>query len=175
MKLTLRKLLIVGLIALPAVHIALSGCTTTQDGEYGLKRLEEMSESDYQRLKLYSTLGVKIAANRLVQEGIMSVEELQSVANALTAIKSTPVLGGAELFISDLLTNSGLTSVEAQSLVEIVVFELQARGVLSHLNEAGAIALTARTGDFIDGLIEAVRTAAVVTAEELHSAKTVGL
>lgn len=175
MKLTLRKLLIIGLIALPVVPVALSGCTTTQDGEHGLKRLEEMSQSEYDRLKLYSTLGVKIAANRLVQEGVVSAEELLAAATALEAIKTTPVLGGPELFISDLLTNSGLTSTEAQALLELVVFELRDRGVLDVLNLDGTIQMAPRTSDFVDALIAAVKTAAVVTPEELRSAQAVGL
>jgi hypothetical protein len=175
MKLTLRNLLLVGLIAIPVVPIALSGCTTTSEGEHGFKRLEDMSEADYQRLKLYSTLGVKITANRLVQEGVVSAEELQTVATALAAIKTTPITGGAELFISDLLAKSGLTTVESQSLLELVVFELQARGVLSYLNDTGTIALTPRTENFIDALIDAVKTATVVTPEELHAAKAVGV
>jgi hypothetical protein len=85
------------------------------------------------------------------------------------------VLGGTELFLNDLLVKSGLTGTESQALLEVVVFELQARGVLSYLNDTGTIALTARTEDFIDALVNAVRTAAVVTSEELKSAKAVGV
>lgn len=166
MKPILRKLMIIGLIALPVVPVALSGCTTTSGGEHGLKRLEEMSESDYQRLKLYSTLGVKIAANRLVQEGVVSAEELQAAATALAAIKTTPVLGGAELFVSDLLANSGLNSTEAEALLQIVVFELRDRGVLDVLNPDGTVQMAPRTQDFVDSLIEAVKSASVVTSEE---------
>ena len=170
-----KILLVIGLAALPLVPVAISGCTTTQDGEHGLKKLEEMSETDYQRLRLYSTLGVKIAANRLVQEGVVSADDLSKAVTALQAISSTPVLGGAELFVSDLLAKNGLTGVEIESLVELVVFELQARGVLDILGPDGTVALSARTQDFLDALIEAVGSAAVITQEESESARSIGV
>lgn len=170
-----KILLVIGLAALPLVPVAISGCTTTQDGEHGLKKLEEMSEADYQRLKLYSTLGVKIAANRLVQEGVVSAEDLTKAVAVLNGIATTPVLSGPTQFLSDLLANSGLTDTEVTALVQIVVFELQARGVLDVLNPDGTVALSPRTKDFVDSLVEAVGSAAVVTTEESENARSLGV
>lgn len=174
MKKYLNVLLVLGLVALPVTGIALSGCVAT-DGEQGLQTLEQMSEIDYRRLKLYSTLGVKIAAHRLVAEGTVSAEDLVTAADLLSSIKSTPILGGAEFLIEELLASGGLDSVEVEALVQIVVFELQARGVFDLLALDGTIVLAPRTEDFIDSLIAAVRSAGVVSAGELEEARSVGI
>ena len=175
MKKYLNVILALGLVALPVIPVALSGCVSTAGGEQGLETLENMSEADYQRLKLYSSLGVKIAANRLVSEGVVSAEELGLAADVLAGVKSTPAQGGAEALLQKLLADAGLTNVEVESLVQIVVFELQARGVFDVLGDDGLVQLTPRTEDFIDTLLDAVRSAASVSQEELTQAQAMGL
>jgi len=170
----LGVLLALGLVILPVTGVALSGCVST-GGEQGLETLETMTEADYQRLKLYSTLGVKIAANRLVQEGTVSAADLTLAADLLDSIKSTPAMGGAELLIEDLLADSGLTSTEVEALLQIVVFELQARGVFDNLGIGGLVELSPRTEDFIDSMIDAVRSAGTVSQEELQEAHAMGI
>lgn len=175
MKKYLSLLIAFGLVALPIAPIALSGCATTPGGEQGLETLENMSEADYNRLKLYSTLGVKIAAHRLVEEGTVSADDLTLAADVLDAVKSTPITGGAELLVEQLLADSGLTSTEIEALIQIVAFELQARGVFDNLDEDGLIRLTPRTEDFVDSLIGAVRSAASVSEEEFAEADAMGI
>jgi hypothetical protein len=170
----LGVLLALGLVVLPVTGVALSGCVST-GGEQGLETLETMSEADYQRLKLYSTLGVKIAANRLVQEGTVSAEDLTLAADLIESIKSTPVQGGAELLIEDILVDSGLNSTEVEALLQIVVFELQARGLFDNLGAGGLVQLSPRTSDFIDAMVEAVSSAGVVTQQEFEEAHAMGI
>jgi len=171
----LGLLIALGLVALPLAGASISGCTTLPGGEQGLESLEAMSEAEFKRTMLWSSLGVKIAANRLIKEGVVSVDDLETAADLLDAVKTTPVVGGAELFVADLLDDSGLTSVEIEALVELVVFELDARGVFDNLSVLGTVELGERTEEFIDTLIGAVRDAAEVSQEELSEAQSVGI
>jgi hypothetical protein len=171
----MKKLLSIVMVAfLVTTPLYVSSCIST-GGEQGVETLESMPEADYQRLKLYSTLGVKIAANRLVEEGTVSTEDLEIAADVLDAIKTTPIMGGGQLLVSELLEGSGLTSTEIEALIQIVVFELEARGIFDQLGDGGLINLAPRTEDFVDALIDSLRSAGTVSQEELAEAHAMGI
>jgi hypothetical protein len=150
-------LIALGLVAIPLTGAALSGCVTLPGGERGLESLETMSEVDFRRFKLYSTLGVKVAAHRLVEEEVVTAADLAAAADVLESLEETPVTGGAELLVEDLLTESGLTSSEVRAILELVVFELQAAGLFDQVGLDGTLELGPRTKELVDALIAAVR------------------
>lgn len=169
----MKKLLVIlGLLLPVAILPAISGgCTTTPEGQQGIQGIEEMSDVDFNRLKLYSSLGVKIAASTLVAEGEVDPNDLDTAADVLEDIKVTPVLGSAELLIQTLLAelDTPLTDESVEALLEIAVFELQAQGILDSLNPDGTLNLTPRTNELIDVLVDALRAAADTPVEELRA------
>lgn len=174
MKKMFGRAALVGLLALPFLFPVVSGCVTTEQGD-GLKTIEDMSDLEFARLKTWSSLTVKLAAHQLVKAGTVDQADLDTAADVLDALQDTSAIGGSTALVQQLLADSGLTSVEIQSLVELVVFELEARGVLDKLADDGTIDLTPRTEELLDALTEALRGASAVTEEEEAEAEAFGI
>lgn len=148
-----------------------TGCVSS-DGAHGFQSLENMDDVSYARMKLIGGIGVKVAASRLLESKQVTPEDLQSAVNVLKSIQTTPVLGTGRELVQALLANSGLSGLEVQSLIELVVFELEARGVLANLTSEGTIALTPRTSDFLNVLTQSMQAAVNgVTPEEVKQAE----
>lgn len=144
-------------------------CTTT--GGNGVKPLEEMTELEYSKWKLYIQLGVKIGANRLLQEGIVSTGQLNVAAGAIEAIKGEPVVGGAKSLIIPALRNAGFNNDEVEFILLVAEQELLARGALEWLNpETNVFELSPRTQEVLDIIAAALRSAGTVTPAEQDQA-----
>ena len=138
---------------------SLSGCAST-DGGKGVQALEQMSELDYNKWKLYIQLGVKIGANRLLQEGTVSVQDLSIAATAIETVRDQTGVPGTKSFIQDALKDAGLTNDEVELLLVIVEQELLARGALDWLNpETGVVEWSPRTKDLLTLVAGSLRTA----------------
>jgi hypothetical protein len=156
----MNKTLGIGLLSIMAIggtFLAsnLAGCAIFS-GEHGIKSIEEMSDEDFAYTKLLASSAIKIAATRMLDEGVVSPDDVGLAVFVLESITTTPVVGTATELVTDLLRNSGLNSVEIEALLEIVVFRLESRGVLENLSEEGLIVLTPRTQEFLDTLIQAL-------------------
>lgn len=146
----------------------LSGCAST-DGGKGVQALEQMSELDYNKWKLYIQLGVKIGANRLLAEGSVTAQDLEIAATALETVRDQTGVPGTKSFIQDALKDAGLTNDEVELLLVIVEQELLARGALDWLNpETGVIEWSPRTKDLFTLVAGSLRSAAIVTEQEVR-------
>jgi hypothetical protein len=157
------------ILALALMGGAISGCVSTGDG-HGVQAIEQMSELDFSKWKLYLTLGTKIGANRLLAEGAVTAEELEIAATALETLRDQTVVPGATSLIQPALREAGLTNDEVELLLLIVEQELLSRGALEWVNpETGLFELSPRTKDLLTVVAGALRSATSVTSEEVES------
>lgn len=140
-----------------------AGCITTSEGEQGFESIEQMSDAEFAKWKLYITLGVKVGANRLLQEGIVGVDQIEKAATVLDLAINSPVTAGVTSFISEALEKAGLTTDEVSLLLIIVEQELFARGGLEYLDENGVLSLAPRTKDLLNDVVAALKS--VIPAE----------
>lgn len=149
-----------------ALTSGFTACTTTSNGN-GVKSLEQMTELEYSKWKLYIQLGVKIGANRLLQEGVVNHDQLNIAAAAIDGIKGEPVAGGAKSLIVPALRKAGFSNDEIEFILIIAEQELLARGALHWLNpETNVFELSPRTQEVLTLIANALRTAGVVTPAE---------
>lgn len=158
----MNKILIACLLCMCIVP-ATSSCTTTN----GVKPLEEMSELDYSKWKLYIQLGVKIGANRLLQEGVVTHDQLGIAAAAIDGIAGEPIAGGIKSLIVPALRKAGFANDEVEFILLVAEQELLARGALDWINpETNLFELSPRTKEVLAIVANALRTAGTVTEEE---------
>ncbi len=147
---------------------ALSGCTMLGTGEGGVQAIEEMSELEWSRWKLYIQLGTKIGANRLLAEDLVSEDDLAIAATVLDTLRDQTVVPGATSLIAPALVEAGLTNDEVQLLLLIVEQELLSRGALEWLDpDTGLLALSPRTKELLTLVADALRSASAVSQTEL--------
>jgi len=145
---------------------ALSGCASTDSGQ-GIEAIEQMSELDYNRWSLYVQLGVKIGANRLLEEGVVTEDELEITAVALETIRDQDFVPAGSSLVQTALQDVGLTSDEIELLLLIVEQELTARGALDWVNpDTGMVELSDRTEALLTMVADALRSATLVTDTE---------
>lgn len=150
---------------------SLSGCVST-DGGKGIQALEQMSELDFSKWKLYIQLGVKIGANRLLEEQAVSAEDLELAATAIETARDQTAVPGTKSFIKDALAEAGLKNDEIELLLVIVEQELIARGALDWINpETGLVEWSPRTKEMLTIVANALRSATAVTAVEVEQGK----
>ena len=156
------------ILALALAGGSISGCVTTDSGEQGIEALEGMSEYQYGKWKLYIQLGVKIGANELLEDEIVTEEELDLAASALEMIMSQPVTVGATTLVGPALEEVGLNSDEIELLLLIVEQELLSRGAMDWMSSNGTVALSPRTVEILTLVADALRAASVITEEEMQ-------
>lgn len=148
-----------------ALSSGFAACSTT--GGNGVKPLEQMTELEYSKWKLYIQLGVKIGANRLLQEGVVTHDQLGIAAAAIDGIKGEPVADGAKSLIVPALRKAGFSNDEVEFILLIAEQELLARGALDWLNpQTNVFELSPRTKEVLTLVADALRTAGVVTPTE---------
>lgn len=132
-----------------------------------IRPLEEMTDLEFNRWKLYIQLGVKVGANRLLQEGIVTTDQLSVVAGIVESVKSGPVVAGASSLIVPALHKAGFNNDEVELVLLIAEQELLARGAFDWLNPAtGTLELSPRTKEVLDLIADSLRTAGTVTPQE---------
>lgn len=152
------------LVACPVVI----SCSTT-NGQHGSPAIEQMSEVEYNKWKLYIQLGVKIGANRLLQEQVVSEDTLNATATVLETVRDQTVVPGANAFLTNALKDSGLNNDEVQLLLLVVEQELIERGALDWIDpNTGLVALSPRTKDVLTLVADALRSALIVTENEMR-------
>lgn len=161
----MKRLLLVVLLLCGAAAIGTQACVTTGDGQ-GVEALEAMSETEFAKWKLYIQLGVKIGANRLLEEGVVSADELEIAATAIETVRDQNLQPGATSFIQDALKDNGLTNDEVEFVLLVVEQEILARSGLEFNPDTGLVTLTLRTKDVLTVVAEALRSATLVTDEE---------
>lgn len=160
------------ILAIALGGVAISGCVTTPNGEQSIEVLEGMSEYQYGKWKLYIQLGVKIGANELLEDEVVTEEELDLAASALEMIRDQPVTSGATSIVGPALTEVGLNSDEIELLLLILEQELLSRGAMDWVGSDGAVALSPRTVEILTLVADALRAATVVTEEEMQTGMT---
>jgi hypothetical protein len=159
-------------IAVLFAGIPVTSCTTTQDGEQSIESLEQMSELDYNRWKLYIQLGVKIGANRLLEEGVVDEATLDVMADVVENVATKPIQAGATSIIKEVLEDEleklGLNNDEAVFVLLVAEQELLARGVLDGVldPETGNTVLSPRAKEMLGIVAGSLRAAGNVSAEE---------
>jgi hypothetical protein len=172
MKLTWKSaatlLVLAGVLAIPAISGGGVSCVSTDQGQQGLVALENMEEAEYNKWKLYVSLGVKVAANRLLEEGTVEAEELELAASVLETLEGTTVLEGAQSLVRPALENAGLSNDEVMLVLLVAEQELLSRTPLVSLvdSETGTLSLTPRSKELLLLVAESLRTALELTEEE---------
>lgn len=150
--------------------IAIGSCIACQSNG-SIKPLEEMTELEYSKWKLYIQLGVKIGANRLLKEQVVTTGELGTAAAVIDGIKGEPVTGGIKSLIMPALAKAGFQNDEVEFVLLIAEQELLARGALDWINpETNVLELSPRTVEVLGIISASLRSASVVTEEEASSA-----
>lgn len=148
---------------------AISGCVATQDGEQGVEALESMTDLEFNKWKLYVTLGTKIGANRLLAEDVTTETELNLAATALETVRDQSVVPGATSLIVPALQEAGLTNDEVQLLLLIVEQELLQRGALDWIDpNTGVVALSPRTKELLTAVADSLRAATNISEKEMQ-------
>ena len=146
---------------------AISGCVSTGEGQ-GIEMLEEMTDLEYSKWKMYLQLGVKIGANRLLEEGLVTAEDLELAAVALETLRDQNFMPGVESAVSQALADAGMTNDEVTFLLVVMEQELKARGALDWINpETGILELSPRTKELLTVIANALRAAGTVTSGEV--------
>ena len=148
-----------------------AACTSTGNG-HGVKPLETMTELEYSKWKLYIQLGVKIGANRLLVEKVVTADDLGKAADVIDAIRDETLVPGVQSLIMPALQHIGLKNDELQLVLLVAEQELIARGALEWVNPLNnMLELSPRTKEMLGVIASALRSAAVVTADEAAQAK----
>lgn len=154
----------------PIIAVACLGavsCTSTENGK-SIQGLEEMTDVDFNKWKLYLQLGTQIGANRLLKSGAVSESDLEIAATALETLRDQDVVPGVESGITTALEDAGLTNEEVKLLLLIVEQELLARGALDWINpDTQMVELSPRTQDLLTLIAKSLRDAANVTSQNL--------
>lgn len=148
------------------------GCVSTGEGS-GVELIEQMDEQEYNKWKLYISLSTKIAANQLVESGLVSQDDLDLAAAVVEATKESQIVPGATSLIEPKLQELGLTNDEVALLLLVLEQELLARGMLEWVDPlTGVVSLSPRTKELLGIIAESLRTASGVTEEETETGKT---
>lgn len=160
---------IVGVLAIGAISGA--GCVST-GGEHGIEALEQMSDLEYNNWKLYISLGVKVGARRLLDEGIVSITDLTVASTVVDSVATSPIVPGATSLLEKPLEDAGFTNDEAKLVLLIVEQELLARGGLSGVldPETGVFKLAPRTQEVLQLVASSLRSVTEITPEEFQRA-----
>jgi hypothetical protein len=158
------------LLVLAGGTISGSGCSAVgPNGQQGVETLEQMTDTEFARWKLYITLGVKIGANRLLAEDIVTEEELDLAASVLESVRDQSITPGATALIGPALEDSGLSNDEIQILLMGVEDALRSQGAFDWLDpETGIVALSPRSKELLTGVIESLRAAERLTEDEVQ-------
>ena len=97
----MNKLLICMLAMFPLFGSACVGAGASQ-------KIEEMSETDFNKFALYVELGTKIGFSRLIDENVVSVSEATLLADGLDTLAKGPVTVVGESVIRDFLEKNGI-------------------------------------------------------------------
>lgn len=160
------KTFLVLMTALVLSVASMTACTSTGNGN-GIRPLEQMSELEYSKWKLYIQLGVKIGATRALTEGVITRDQLDLAAVAIESIKGTPIEGGAKSLIMPALQKAGFTNDEVELVLLVAEQELIARGALNWINpQTNVLELSPRTQEMLTVIADALRMAGNVTAKE---------
>lgn len=146
----------------------ITSCSSTSQGN-GFVAVEKLSEQDFNKWKLYVELGVKIGANRLLEEGVVKKDELTKIADSIDLVLTQPATSVGELLLSKALLNSGVSSDEIKLIVLIAESEIVNRNGYVYVNTDGIVNLTPRTRDLLMAVSHALRVAgkAPVTNAEI--------
>lgn len=162
-----KKWMLSAVLALVVAGGAISGCVTTPDGEQGVEAIESMSELDFNKWKLYVTLGTKIGANRLLAEGLVNEQELELTAAVLETVRDQSIVTGATSLLIPALEEAGLNNDEIELLLIIVEQELLSRGALEWVDpETGIVSLSPRTKELLTTVASSLRSAVLLTEDE---------
>jgi hypothetical protein len=155
------------LMATIPVAMTATSCTSTSGGQQGVESIEDLSEEEYQRWKLYIDLGVKVGARRLLTEGAVTKKELKTAATAIRAVANGPVQAGTESILRSALEDAGFTNEEAMLIILIAENELKSRGALEGvLNGEGLVTLSPRTKEILNVIADSLEAARVTPTEQ---------
>lgn len=163
------------LILSSAIALCIFGstaCHSTGSGS-GLKPIEEMSDVEYSKWQLYIHLGVKVGANRLILEKVISKEDLLKIASVIDGIRDNTLTNAGGSLLAPALQKAGFTQTEVELLFTVVEQELIARGGLKWVDPAtGTLALSPRTKSLLTVIASALKTAGQIEAIEEVGAKS---
>lgn len=170
----MKNVILIVATALMLSMASMTACTSTGNGN-GVKPLEQMTELEYSKWRLYIQLGVKIGASRLLLEEVVTREQLDLAASAIEAIKGEPLQDGAQSLLMSALRNVGFNNDEVEFVLLVAEQELIARGALNWINPVtNALELSPRTLEMLTIIADSLRMAGNVTATERANADAIG-
>ena len=148
-----------------------SSCQTGNNGQ-SLQTIEQMSDVEFDKWKLYIQLGVKIGANRLLEEKTVTVDDLLLASTAIETLRDQSIRPGIDHVIGNALIDSGLKNDEVALLLMIVEDELKARGALTWTDTvSGLIRFSPRTKDLLTTVVSALRSATIISTQDAAQGK----
>jgi len=170
-----RKKLIVPAVLAAVLGIgiatsALSGCVSTGSGQ-GVELIENMSEPNFIKWRLYISLTTKVVASRLADEGLVSREELGLAAQALKLVRdgSVPPDLSAGSLLKPALEKVGLKDSEIELALLVIEQELLQRVPLIIDPGTGLVQLSDRTKSVLNEMVNSLEAAAVQPATQAES------
>lgn len=153
----IKKTIIFPVIFILGLMIGGVACTTTPEGK-GLKAIEQMSDAEYSKWKIYIELIVKVGINKLVDQHVVTTEDLVKVANVIESIEISDIQTGAKSLIKPALEKAGLKNDEIELILLVAEQELISHGALSWTNpETGMIELSPRTKEILAIIVNVLR------------------
>lgn len=168
---------LVAALGIGVATTALSGCASTGGGQ-GIVLLENMSEPQFNKWRLYIGLSTKVIASRLVDERLVSQEELALAARALELVRdgSVPPDLSTSSLLRPALEQVGLKDSEIELALLVIEQEILQRGVVPFLDPAtGLYTLSPRTKTILGEMINSLNAAAVSPATSAESEQVVEL
>jgi|APGre2960657404_1045060.scaffolds.fasta_scaffold07590_7 hypothetical protein len=164
----------IAFIALSIFSLAtIPSCHSSANGN-GLTAVEDLSENDFNKWKLYVELGVKIGANRLIEEQKVSREELTKVSDAMDLVLTQPATTVGQMLLQKALIDSGIHNDEIRLILAIAENEIISRSGYQYVNLDGIVNLTPRTRELLMAISFSLRTAGkapVTSAEKAYIQK----
>jgi hypothetical protein len=163
---------ILGIVGVLAIGSISGGCLTSGGG-HGVEALEQMSPAEFENWKLFITLGVKVGARRLLDEGVVSLTDLETAAEVFDGVATSEILPGATSILEGPLEEAGFTNDEAKLVLLIVERELLSRGGLNGVldPETGLLHLAPRTQEVLKLTATSLRSVTTITPDEFRQAE----
>lgn len=165
------------LATLLGTSIATTSCISA-GSEQGVVLIENMSEQEFTKWRLYISLTTKVVASRLVDEGLVSREELALAAQALELVRdgSLPPDLSTSSILKPALEKVGLKDSEIELALLVIEQEILKRGIVPFADPVtGLVSLSPRTKSVLNEMINSLKTAVAQPATPAESKRVAEL
>lgn len=120
-----------------------------------IKPIEEMSDSDFEMLKMATSLVTKIAVRAPIQSDKLSISEAIAIADTIDVVVENPLLIVGSNFLTQELKKAGVTNADALDALALVELFILSKVPAANL----AMPLTPRTQALVMAVASGIRAA----------------